>query len=139
MPPFHGDRVRRSHAPPRITTQSCALGVLCVRFFLLVVRGGLTPCPNQATKNSKRNSRNYKNNPAQKEAALSIFASAKKAASASMASAVSPSHSITNSGPASSRPSQSSKPSSKNKKPQANSNCRNKSRTLFGFIGPCSG
>src|SRR5438876_10199066 len=68
MPPFHGDRVRRSHAPPRITTQSWALGVLCVRFFLLVVRGGLTPCPNQATKNSKRNSRNCKNNPAQKEA-----------------------------------------------------------------------
>jgi hypothetical protein len=50
-----------------MTRQLCVLRVHCVKFFLLFVCGGLTLCPNQATKNSKRSSRNCKNNPAQKE------------------------------------------------------------------------
>jgi len=91
------------------------------------------PCPNQPKKNCSLASPNSRKRPNAPSAALSNFASAKKAASASTAWAVSPSRSITNSGSASSTSPTTSAPSSRKTSPASSSRNNSHAESLCEF------
>jgi len=120
MPPFHGDRVRRLTRPPRITTQSCALGVLCVRFFLLVVREDRRHVRTKLRRTQSATRATAKTIRLKKKR-HSRFSRRRKRRRQRLWPRRFPVTLYYEQWTRSSKPSQSSKPSSKNKKPQANS------------------